>query len=71
MNESERLQSSAADNRPATCFLQPHQDRILDEELLDGDQQRRPLVSSLVLGDNPGDRAAELAKRPTKKQTKG
>lgn len=63
----ELLQSSTEDNWTATCFFQPHQNRILDEELLDGDQQWCPLVSSLVLGNNPGDRTAASAKGPKKK----
>lgn len=67
----ELLQSSTDDNCTATCFFQPHQNRILDEELLDGDQQWRPLVSSLVLGDNPGDREAESTKGPQKKKVPG
>lgn len=63
----ELLQRSTEDNWAATCFFQPHQNRILDEELLDGDQQWCPLVSSLVLGNNPADRTAASAKGPKKK----
>ena len=40
--------------RPVTCSFEAHQHWVLDEELLDGHQQRGPLVTPLVLSDHPG-----------------
>lgn len=51
----ERMQRSTSQRRTriTTCFLQSHQHWILDEELLDSDQHRRPLIPSLVLSYDP------------------
>lgn len=37
----------------STCFFKPHQQWILDKKLLYGDQQWHPLITPLILSDNP------------------